>query len=138
MYATNRTWGLGISAKFIPKVLLADQKATAHKELFVQRFLAKHKIKQLQHSPHCSVMVPVAFLFLKTKIHERVIILKCGSDYTKCAKWTWALTKNYFQSYFEQFQKHWRKFVAVEGNYFKCDKILDLYFLTNKISPDTF
>lgn len=49
-----------------------------------------------------------------------------------------SLTENYFKTYFEQLEKHWKKCVAANENYFvEGDKNIILYiFISNFF--DTF
>jgi len=101
--------------------ILHHDNAPAHTSHLVQQFLAKHGTAQLQQPPYSPDLAPCDFFLfprlkkvLKGHRFEATEGIKGNSTKTLLD-----IPKKEFAKCFQQWQKHWEKFVAAEGNYFE-------------------
>jgi len=84
----------------------------------VQQFLAKHSTAQLQQPPYSPDLAPCDFfLFARLKKVLKGHRFEAMEDIIRNSlKTLLDIPKEKFAKCFQQWQKHWAKYVAAEGN----------------------
>jgi dipeptidase len=85
-------------------------------------FLANHGIPVIQQPPHSPDMAPCDFwLFpkLKTMLQERDLMTDTIKE--NMTKHLSSIPKDLLKKYFQQWQNHWHKCIASQGDYFEGD-----------------
>ncbi|BFZ21096.1 hypothetical protein BsWGS_24135 [Bradybaena similaris] len=111
-----------VSAKFVPKLLSADQKDNRVSGQLNQ-FLAKHKIPQVRQPPYSPDLAPCDFfLFPKIKSHLKGRRFQdVGEIKENATRQLHTISEDEFQECFRQWKQRWIKCVASEGDYFEGD-----------------
>jgi len=103
--------------------LLHDNNAPSHRALIMREFLAHKGIITLLHPPCSPDLAPCDFfLFLKMKLQLK------GHRFNRVEEIQWesqnvlgTLREQDFQHAFQQWQRHWDRCVAAQGDYFEGD-----------------
>jgi len=102
--------------------LLHDDNAPFHRALVTREFLAHKGIITLPHPPYSPDLAPCDFfLFPKMKLQlkcrrfDRVEIKRESQNVLGTPR------EKYFQHAFQQWQRHWDRWVAAQGDYFEGD-----------------
>ncbi|BFZ13202.1 hypothetical protein BsWGS_16241 [Bradybaena similaris] len=111
-----------VSAKFVPKLLSADQKDNRVSGQLNQ-FLAKHNIPQVRQPPYSPDLAPCDFfLFPKIKSHLKGRRFQdVGEIKENATRQLHTISEDEFQECFRQWKQRWIKCVASEGDYFEGD-----------------
>ena len=103
--------------------LLHDDNAPSHRALTMREFLAHNSIISLPHPPYSPDLAPCDFfLFPKMKVQlkghrfNKVEEIQCESQNV-----LGRLREQDFQHVFQQWQRHWDRCVAAQGDYFEGD-----------------
>ena len=99
--------------------ILHHNNAPAHTSHLVQQFLAKHGTAQLRQPPYSPDLTPCDFfLFPRLKKVMKGHRFEAMEDPKRnSTKTLLNISKEEFAKCFQQWQKHWAKCVAAEGNY---------------------
>ena len=105
--------------------ILHDDNAPCHRALLVREFLAKNNTPSLPHPPYSPDLAPADFfLFPKMKLRLKGrrfgTIAEIQDESQRVLN---QLTREDFQTAFQEWQKRWTRCIDAEGNYFEGDGV---------------
>jgi hypothetical protein len=104
--------------------VLHHDNAPAHLSFLVRNFLAKNETTVVPQPPYSPDLAPADFfLFPKLKSTLKGCCFDTINKIQKNSTDEFAIPKEAFQKAFQSWQKHWKRCVASEGNYFEGDKL---------------
>ena len=108
-----------VAAKFVPRILTADQK----QQRVAHQFLVKNKIVVIPHPPHSPDLTPCDFFLfpkmkLKLKGRRFDTITEIQAETQKVLN---TLTEKDFQEAFQNWRRRWDRCLHSGGNYFEGD-----------------
>jgi len=108
-----------VTAKFVPRILTADQK----QQRVAHQFLAKNKIAVIPHPPYSSDLASCDFfLFPKMKLKLKGRRFNTSEEIqAKTQKVLDTLTEKDFQETFQKWRRWWDRCLHAGANYFEGD-----------------